>query len=249
MSEPFAVSSPTIVNLAAALALAQAEITNADKSSENPYFRTRYADLASVWDACRAPLSKNGLSVIQLPEANGAVITVTTILLHASGEHITSTLTMTAQRQLKDGGGWEKVDSPQAVGSTITYARRYALAAMVGVAPDDDDAESGHGRSAPTRATPPPRTPPPSRAVPPAPEGITSANFAPAPTLPWPDRASMEAAFNEMKTTVGETHYFYVISAHGISPDLKGKASKIAEAYSVLRLRATEIATAEGAPV
>ncbi len=80
---------------------------------------------------------------------------------------------------------------------------------------------------------------------PPAPEGITQANTA--PTLPWPDRPAMEAAFADLRATVGDQHYFYVLQVHGVSPDLKGKTGKIAEAYSVLRLRATEIAT--GVPV
>lgn len=76
----------------------------------------------------------------------GSSVTVTTLLAHASGQWISSDLTMTAQRQIKDGGGWEKLDTPQAIGSCITYARRYALAAMAGVAPEDDDAEGAQGR-------------------------------------------------------------------------------------------------------
>lgn len=127
--------SQSIKELATALARAQAEIEGANRDSANPFFKSKYADLASVWSACRAALTKNGIAVSQPPEADGAKVTVTTMLLHESGEWISSPLTMTA-----------KEDSPQAVGSAITYARRYALAAMVGVAPEDDDGEGAMGR-------------------------------------------------------------------------------------------------------
>jgi hypothetical protein len=138
--------SETINELAAALAAAQGKIENASKDSANPYFRSRYADLASIWDAIRGPLSEHGLAVVQPVRVEGSSVTVTTLLAHASGQWISSDLTMTAQRQIKDGGGWEKLDTPQAIGSCITYARRYALAAMAGVAPEDDDAEGAQGR-------------------------------------------------------------------------------------------------------
>jgi hypothetical protein len=127
--------SESIKELSAALAKAQAEIKGAAKDSANPYFKSRYADLASVWDACREPLTKNGLAVSQWPSAEGPKVTVETILSHESGEWISRELTITA-----------KEDSPQAVGSALTYARRYALAAVAGVAPEDDDGEAAQGR-------------------------------------------------------------------------------------------------------
>lgn len=276
-------NSATLAALAAALSAAQGEITAAAKDTENPFFHRRYADLASVWDACRAPLAKNGLSVIQCPTADGASVTVHTTLLHSSGEYITSSLSITSQRQTRDGGGWEVVSSPQAIGSTITYARRYALAAMVGVAPDDDDGEAAQGRGAttsPNRAAtvrertpqsqPRPVAPPAERFAqrvesiaakaepvqaplpiarpvpPPGPEGITLANTAP---LPWRDRATMEADFADVRATVGDKHFFYILQVHDITHSqgegLHGKASKLKEAFSVLKLRAAEIATGE----
>ena len=127
--------SPGIAQLATALALAQGEIEGASKDRENPHFRSKYADLASCWDACRAPLSKHGLSVVQLPRSEGATVTVTTMLLHKSGEYISEAMTMTAQDS-----------KPQSVGSALTYARRYGLSAVVGIAPEDDDAEAATGR-------------------------------------------------------------------------------------------------------
>lgn len=120
--------SENINELATALAKAQGKITGALKDSSNPFFKSKYADLAACWDSCREPLSDNGLSVIQVPSADDIGVTVTTILAHSSGQWIKSTLRMVP----KDG-------SPQSVGSAITYARRYALAAMVGLAQIDDD--------------------------------------------------------------------------------------------------------------
>lgn len=120
--------SESIAALSAALAKAQADIEGATKGKVNPHFKNAYADLASVWDACRAALTKNDLSVLQSPAAEDAKVTVTTLLMHKSGEWISGELTMTAQQ-----------NTPQGIGSCITYARRYALASMVGVAPEDDD--------------------------------------------------------------------------------------------------------------
>ena len=132
--------SESIAALAAALSKCQAEVSSADKTKLNPAFKSKYADLASVWDACRAPLSKNGLSVVQLPQADGAKVTVTTMLMHSSGEWICTDLTVTAQAV-----------TPVAVGSAITYARRYSLSAIVGVAPDDDDGTAASARPGPAQ--------------------------------------------------------------------------------------------------
>lgn len=120
--------SDSIAALAAALAKAQGEIEGAVKDKSNPHFKSSYADLASGWEACRAPLSKNGLAVVQPASANGAAVTVTTILMHSSGEWIEGELTMTAGQ-----------NTPQGIGSCLTYARRYALFSMIGIAPEDDD--------------------------------------------------------------------------------------------------------------
>src|ERR1700690_3199314 len=107
-----------INELATALAKAQGEITGALKDSANPFFKSKYSDLASCWDACRAPLSKNGLAITQPAEVDETAVAITTTLWHASGQWIRSVLRL----QPKD---W----SPQAVGSVITYGRRYGLTA------------------------------------------------------------------------------------------------------------------------
>jgi hypothetical protein len=120
--------SEAIDKLGTALSKAQSCITFAAKDTANPFFKSKYADLASVWEACRKALTDNGLAVIQSPSAEGPKVTVLTTLLHASGQYIASELTMVAA-----------ANTPQGVGSAITYARRYALSSMVGVAQDDDD--------------------------------------------------------------------------------------------------------------
>jgi len=128
--------SETIGKLAEALSKAQGMMKGAVKDSENPFFRAAYADLASVWDACREPLSKNGLSVTQTTRIadNGEPVIITT-LLHSSGEWMSGELLVKPVK-----------NDPQSVGSAITYGRRYALSAIVGIAPEDDDGEKAQGR-------------------------------------------------------------------------------------------------------
>lgn len=126
--------SPELGELAAALAKAQAAIKGAVKDSDNPFFKSKYADLASVWDACRKQLTDNELAVVQAPVMNGS-LGVTTMLLHSSGQWIAAHLSAMP----KDQG-------PQAIGSVISYLRRYSLAAFAGVPQIDDDAEGAEGR-------------------------------------------------------------------------------------------------------
>jgi hypothetical protein len=130
-------STESINELATALAKAQGEITGALKSSLNPFYKSHYSDLASCWDACREPLSKNGLSVVQPAEVDEQGVVVTTMLMHTSGQWIRSSLRMIP----KDG-------TPQSVGSGIAYGRRYGLTAMIGIAQIDDDGNAASGHSA-----------------------------------------------------------------------------------------------------
>jgi hypothetical protein len=128
--------SETIGALAAALSKAQADITGALKDSSNPFFKSKYADLASCWDACRKQLAANGLSVIQTTQMTEQGLMLVTTLAHSSGEWIAGQMPVLT-----------KDNSPQGQGSGITYARRYALAAIVGLAQIDDDAEAAQGRA------------------------------------------------------------------------------------------------------
>lgn len=131
-------TSEQINEIATALAKAQGEITGALKDSANPFFKSKYADLASCWDACRAPLSANGLSIVQITGFTDSLMVLTTRLMHASGQWIESHIPVKP-----------KDESPQAMGSALTYARRYALTAMVGVAQVDDDGNAASGKSNP----------------------------------------------------------------------------------------------------
>lgn len=129
-------TSEQVNEIAAALAKAQKVMKGAKKDSANPFFKSSYADLASVADACREPLADNEIAVVQGPATleNGEVA-VTTMLVHSSGQWMRETLSVKP-----------KDDGPQAMGSVITYLRRYALAAFAGVAPEDDDGEAAEGR-------------------------------------------------------------------------------------------------------
>ena len=122
--------SESIAGLAAALAKAQGAMKGAVKDSANPFFKSKYADLASVVEAIRAAFSANGLSYIQtLEPSDKDEVRVETTLLHASGEWIScGVLSLPVS----------KADA-QGYGSALTYARRYSLSAAVGVAPEDDD--------------------------------------------------------------------------------------------------------------
>lgn len=128
-------TSAEINEISNALAKAQAEIQHAAKDATNPHFRSSYATLASVLDACRGPLTKNGLSVIQATEPSEQGIILVSMLAHSSGQWFQSRLPMILQKQ-----------DMQGIGSAFSYARRYALAALIGVAQSDDDAEEEVGR-------------------------------------------------------------------------------------------------------
>ena len=145
-----AVESPTIGKLIMALAKAQGQIKAAPKDTDNTFFKSKYADLAAVWEACREPLSKNGLAVIQRPNpTDGFNVSLTTILAHESGEWIRGTLVMRpVEKTLKDPDGkYHRVVDPQGLGSCLTYARRYALSAMVGICSEEDDDDDGNKAS------------------------------------------------------------------------------------------------------
>ncbi len=130
--------SDSIATLAAAFAKAQAAMEGAKKDAVNPFFKSKYADLGEVWRVVKEAFAPHGLSVIQLPETSptDGTVTLTTTLLHESGEWLSGTMPV---RVVKD--------DPQGVGSGITYARRYALAGLCGVvAEPDDDGEAAMGR-------------------------------------------------------------------------------------------------------
>ncbi len=123
--------SDEINELAKSLSKVQGEIHNAFKDKSG--YGYKYVDLASILDITRPLLSKHGLSVTQLCGSANDMATVETVLMHESGQWLSSTIEMSVER----GKG---MSLAQSVGSVITYARRYALAAIVGIAQTDDDA-------------------------------------------------------------------------------------------------------------
>lgn len=124
--------------LYAALAKAQGAINNPTKGALNPHFKSRYADLSDGLNAVRAGLADNGLAVVQATRTCLATLMLDTRLGHSSGQWIESEFPVIALPA-----------APQPIGSALTYARRYSLFAIVGIAGDDDD---GNAASAQHRA-------------------------------------------------------------------------------------------------
>lgn len=128
-------TSEQIDKITAALVEVQGKVGNVAKDASNPHFNSSYVTLAAIREACRQPLVDAGIAVVQAPDSAHNVVSVTTTLLHTSGQYISSR----CSAQVRDAGA-------QQVGSGITYLRRYALAAMVGIAPEEDD-DDGNGAS------------------------------------------------------------------------------------------------------
>jgi len=132
-------TSPEITKICAAIVAAKAELENVAFDAANPHFKSKYASLAGTIEATTPTLAKHGLAVIQLPTSQSSdVLTLKTMLLHTSGEYIASEYSMKPQQA-----------TPQGLGSAITYARRYALMAVLGISSfaDDDDGNAATART------------------------------------------------------------------------------------------------------
>lgn len=135
------ISEQGIKNLAKALSGFQEEVRNPANTAVNPQFRSKYAPLDVVINTAKPVLAKYGLSFIQSTGSEGEMISVTTLLIHESGEWIeTDPLTLPAY-QIKGGG--VKEFNAQGAGSSLTYARRYSLSAALGLSSEDDDDANG----------------------------------------------------------------------------------------------------------
>ena len=136
--------SESIKELATALSKVQGQLTFAKKDSANPFFKSTYADLESVWDSCREALAKNGLAVIQMPGNffEGRMWLITR-LVHSSGEWIEQEMSVPVNKP-----------DAQGAGSALTYMRRYALAAFVGIVQADDDGNAAAQPKAPIQNKP-----------------------------------------------------------------------------------------------
>ena len=140
--------SESIKEIATALAKFQAEIHNPANTATNPFFKSKYAPLSEVLNTVRPILSKYGLSEIQDDYGNGDGVTVTTMLLHSSGEWLkTGELTAKPEK-----------NTAQAMGSIITYLRRYQLSSLLGVSSEDDnDANEKEPNNKPENKKPAPK--------------------------------------------------------------------------------------------
>lgn len=167
-----ATRSQQLNELATALAKAQGELKNPGLDSVNPHFPNSYASLPGILASVRPVLAKHGLCLTQHLAGTGDGISCTTILLHQSGQFIESTLTLPATKR-----------DPQGLGSVSTYARRYAVQAVLGISGDDDD----DGEAASQAPTPAAR---------PAPARATSSRAAPAE--PDPLASEVEAALSSI---------------------------------------------------
>ena len=141
-------------NIAAALAVAQMQMGKALKQSSNPHFKSKYADLSSVVDACMPALNANGIAVIQPASDESGERFVRTVLIHGdSGETLECRVPVIVQK-----------NDMQGYGSAVTYARRYGLMCMTGIAPEDDDGNAA-AKAAPKHDAAPPRTVSPDQYV------------------------------------------------------------------------------------
>ena len=126
--ENWQTQSESIGKLALALSKAQAQFNGANKSSDNPFFKSKYADLFECINATKEHLTANELAVIQTTEPAAKGVDIITTLAHSSGEWVRGRINMQPKK-----------DDDQARGSSITYGRRYGYAAIVGLAQKDDD--------------------------------------------------------------------------------------------------------------
>jgi hypothetical protein len=130
-------SSEKVNDIFAALSKCQGAIESAKKKADNPFFKSKYADLPVIIGAVKEPLSENGLSLMQHPSGTDGKVGLTTVLAHSSGQWVSSYYEMTP-----------KDHTPQGYGSAITYMRRYALGAILNVPTEkDDDGNAASGKT------------------------------------------------------------------------------------------------------
>lgn len=127
--------SESIKELAIALNKAQSEMSGASKAKDNPFFKSKYADMSEVIKAVKEPFANNGLSYVQFPIEEGGRIGIETILMHTSGEYLSNSFTVQLTKQ-----------DAQGAGSAITYCRRYGLQAVAGIPSEDDDGNNARGK-------------------------------------------------------------------------------------------------------
>jgi len=180
--------------LFAALAKAQNAVENAHKGSLNPHFKNRYADLAEVLNTVRPVFSECGLSIVQETSFDGSLVSVTTALCHEKGGYVTAIASCVPA----------KADA-QGVGAATTYLRRYSLAAVTGVAQEDDDGQSAIN---PVKANP------------------VKSVAAPSPKITLTQAAEITARIKQLKVDEDVFLAFYKIkAAHDMTQVMFEKAN------------------------
>ena len=182
--------SESIGKLASTLSTAQSQMLGAKADSENPYYKSKYADLASVWDACRKPLTDNKLAVVQTLGGTSENVEIITTLIHESGEWIRGAIMLKPVKA-----------DPQGVGSAITYGRRYGLTSILGIIQEDDD---GNAASNPPKIVQTPvKTPRKPRKAP----DTQATPETPPDTPPKPETPAMMGSYPFNASIIGETPY------------------------------------------
>ena len=204
--------SPNIADLAVALAQAQGKLEVAKKEADNPFYKSKYADLAACWDACRKPLADHGLSVCQIPTGDHEDMGVWTYLIHASGQFIGGRLSVKLA----------KID-PQVIGSIITYFRRYALGGIIGLSAEEDD-DANMAAAAANRVERPRKTPPPPANRPP-PQPVLPPQQAQEPT-PSPPQSPPPAKSDEVMTDAQRRMIYARMKAGGLTDEQMETATK-----------------------
>ena len=172
-------SSTDIGELAKALVKAQADIKNAEKSTVNSGLHNKYANLGDVRDACHDPFTQNGLVIVQCPmPSDDDCVHLETLLIHESGQWLASETAVPVAK------GNPAVNAAQCVGSALTYARRYGMAAMAGITQEDDDGNSAGVAGQPRERASVPSRPAPAQSRQNAPQAASGQQSGDTPP-PW----------------------------------------------------------------
>jgi len=129
-------TSENVDKIFPALIKAQSEMGNAKKNCTNPFYKSKYADLAEMIDVTKEVLFANKMAIIQSPEGTGNTASINCRIIHESGQWLEGTITLPLSK-----------NDPQQAGTAITYARRYQLAALFNIAQEDDDGNEGSGKT------------------------------------------------------------------------------------------------------
>lgn len=197
--------SDSILAIAPAYVVCQAAIRGARKDASNPHFQAKYADLSSIMEAGRGAMAANDLALLQLPACDGKVATITSVLLHKSGEWFACELSLEPQQK-----------TPQGFGSALTYCRRYSAAPLLGIAPEDDDGNAAEGRGSKdaAKAVGREKLKAAGRTVPPELEEEIPPE-ATVRTLKAALNFKMLGAFRAIKKSLGEKDYYEILKRFG----------------------------------